>query len=103
MADSVVREAQERYQDAISVQSDQRKQIAEDLEFSDPANPQQWDAEDKRLRETDPGGARPCLVMDQCGQYVSNVAGQVEQRPPALHALPVGDGADQRPAGSAES
>ena len=96
MADSVVREAQERYQDAISVQSDQRKQIAEDLEFSDPANPQQWDAEDKRLRETDPGGARPCLVMDQCGQYVSNVAGQVEQRPPALHALPVGDGADQR-------
>ena len=30
MADSVVREAQERYQDAISVQSDQRKQIAEE-------------------------------------------------------------------------
>lgn len=100
MAESSVKEAQERYIDAISVCSDRRKQIAEDLAFSDPSNPQQWDEEDKRLRETDPGGARPCLVMDQTGQYVSNVAGQVEQRPPALHAIPVSDGADRRVAES---
>ncbi len=71
---------------------DQRNQIREDLAFSDPCNPQQWDEEEKRQRETDPGGARPCLVMDQLGQYVSNVAGQVEQRPPSLHAIPAVDG-----------
>jgi hypothetical protein len=76
--------------------AEQRKQIREDLAFSDPSNPDQWDAEEKRQRETDPGGARPCLVMDQCGQYVANVAGQVEQRPPAMHALPVDSQADKK-------
>lgn len=90
------REAGRRYQDALDALHDQRKQIAEDLEFSDPSNPQQWDADEKRQREMDPGGARPCLVLDQTGQYISNVAGQVEQRPPALHAIPAGDGADRR-------
>ena len=96
MADSSVKEAQERFQDATSVQYAQRRQIAEDLAFSDPSNPQQWDSQEKLQRETDPGGARPCLTIDQLGQYVSNVSGQVEQRPPSLHALPVADGADQR-------
>jgi hypothetical protein len=75
---------------------DQRRQIAEDLAFSDPSNPEQWDETIKCQRETDPGGVRPCYVFDQCGQYVANVAGQVEQNPPALHALPVGNGADKR-------
>lgn len=80
--------------------SSQRRQIEEDLKFSDPSDPQQWDEAIKNKRETDPGGIRPCLVFDQCGQYVANVAGQVEQRPPALHAIPVGGGADKKVAES---
>ncbi len=73
---------------------DQRTQIEEDLKFSDPSNPQQWDETIKRQRETDPGGARPCLVMDHTGQYVANVAGQVNKAPPSIHTVPVGSGAD---------
>lgn len=95
MAD-IVQEAGEFYREVLGDTREQRDQIREDLKFSDPTDPQQWDEDEKRSRENDPGGARPCLVFDQTGQYVSNVAGQVEQRPPAIHALPVSGGADKR-------
>lgn len=95
MAESV-EESGKRYREALDATRDQREQVREDLEFSDPSNPQQWDAREKMAREGDPGGARPCLVFDQTGQYVSNVAGQVEQRPPAMHAIPAGGGADKK-------
>jgi hypothetical protein len=95
MADALS-DAQELYREALDASMSQRRQIEEDLKFSDPSDPQQWDEVEKNQRETDPGGARPCLVMDQCSQYVANVAGQVEQRPPALHAIPVDGGADKR-------
>ena len=85
-----------QYREAMDATRDQREQIREDLEFSDPSDPQQWDEREKQQREADPGGIRPCLVFDQTGQYVSNVAGQVEQRPPAMHAIPAGGGADKR-------
>jgi hypothetical protein len=86
--------AQELYEDAIEATRDQRRQIEEDLKFSDPSDPQQWDEEVKRKRELDPGGARPCLVMDHTGQYVANVAGQVTKAPPSIHTVPVGSGSD---------
>lgn len=95
MADPI-KEAQELYADAMGALGDQRRQVEEDLSFSDPSDPQQWDQKVKSDRENDPGGARPCLVFDQLGQYVANVAGQVEQRPPSLHALPVDGGADKK-------
>lgn len=97
MAD-VLSEAQELYQEAMDALRDQRKQIEEDYEFSDPSEPQQWNYEVKRQRENDPGGKRPCLVMDQLGQYVANVAGNIEKQPPSLHAIPVSGGADKQAA-----
>jgi hypothetical protein len=93
MADDL-KHAQDMYQDALDATREQRQQIEEDLRFSDPSNPQQWDETVKRSRETDPGGARPCLVMDHTGQYVANVAGQVTKSPPAIHTVPVGSGSD---------
>lgn len=89
-------ESQERYQEALDASRSQRDQIEEDLAFSDPSDPQQWTDQELRERRSDPGGARSCLVHDQTEQYVANVAGQVEQRPPALHAIPVGGGADRK-------
>ena len=95
MADEIS-EAQKRFTDALDASRRQREQIQEDLEFSDPSDPQQWDAQEKKDRERGSGGARPCLVFDQTEQYVANVAGQIEQRPPAIHAIPVGGGADRK-------
>lgn len=97
MSDAL-KDAQELYQDSLDALHDQRKQILEDVKFSDPSNPDQWDEDVKRNRENDPGGKRPCLVLDNLGQYVANVAGQVEKQPPALHAIPVGGGADKQAA-----
>ena len=89
-------EAARRYRDALDALSDQRKQIKEDLAFSDPSTYDQWDSDERYRREHDPGGSRPCLVFDQLGQYISNVAGQIDQRPPSIHAIPVADRADQK-------
>jgi hypothetical protein len=93
MADDLTH-ALELYEDAISATREQRTQIEEDLRFSDPSDPQQWDDKVRIQRETDPGGSRPCLVMDHTGQYVANVAGQVNRAPPSIHTVPVGSGAD---------
>lgn len=94
MADAL-EESQRLYNESMDAMSDQRKQIEQDLLFSDPSDPQQWEEDVRRQRENDPGGRRPCLTMDQCGQYVANVAGQVEKQPPSLHSIPVSGGADK--------
>ena len=94
----VLKDAQKLYQESLDATRDQRLQVEEDLKFSDPSNPRQWDEAVKAQRENDPGGKRPCLVLDQTGQYVANVAGQVEKQPPAIHAIPVGGGADKKAA-----
>ncbi len=93
-----LREAQQLYTESLDAMREQRRQIEEDTAFSDPSDPRQWDEAVKLARENDPGGRRPCLVMDQVGQYVANVAGQIERQTPSLHAIPVGGGADQKAA-----
>ena len=95
MSDQVA-EARRLYQEAIDALSEQRDQIEEDLRFSDPSKPEQWDEAEKMRRLGDPGGARPCLVFDRTHQYIANVAGQFEQRPPGLHAMPVDNGGDKK-------
>ena len=97
MSDAL-KDAQKLYQESLDAMRDQRIQIEQDLRFSDPSDPQQWDEATKIQREGDPGGKRPCLVMDQTGQYVANVAGNIEKQPPAIHAIPVGGGADKKAA-----
>lgn len=91
----VLQEAQRLYRESLDAQRDQREQISQDLLFSDPSDPQQWDEVVKAARESDPGGKRPCIVADQTGQYVQQVSGQVEQQPPSVHAIPVGGLADK--------
>jgi len=91
-------EAQRLYNESMDAMASQRKQVAEDLEFTDPSNPNQWEEDVRLQRENDPGGRRPCLVHDQCGQYIANVAGQIEKQPPSLHAIPVSGGADKQAA-----
>ncbi len=86
-------EAQRYYAECLEAMSDQRKQIEEDLKFSDPSNPEQWDEDIKSQRANDPGGRRPCLVHDQLGQYTAQVTGQIEKQPPSIHAIPVSGGA----------
>lgn len=94
----VLKDAQLLFNESLDVMRAQRQQMEEDVRFSNPSDPQQWDEQVKRSRENDAGGARPCLVLDQINQYVANVAGQVEAMPPSLHAIPVGNGASKQAA-----
>ena len=94
----VLTDAQKLFRESLDAMREQRLQVEQDLKFSDPSDPQQWDETVKTQREGDPGGKRPCLVMDQTGQYVANVAGQIEKQPPAIHAIPVSGGADKKAA-----
>lgn len=91
----ILKDAQLLFNESMDVARAQREQMAEDLRFSDPSDPQQWDEQVKRSREQDAGGKRPCLVLDQINQYVANIAGQVESNPPAIHAIPTGGGANK--------
>ena len=91
-------EAKTLYREASDALSEERERIREDLAFTDPAEPDQWDEAERRQRENDPGGRRPCLTYDQIGQYVENTVGQVEQRPPSIAVLPVDGKADKRAA-----
>ena len=91
-------EAKKLYKDALDALSDERSRMEEDLSFTDPAEPDQWDATERQQRESDPGGRRPCLTFDQIGQYVETTVGQVEQRPPSISVLPVDGKADKRAA-----
>jgi hypothetical protein len=95
---SDIQDSQTDFQEALDASREQRVQIEEDIKFSDPSDPDQWDAQIKQARLTDPGGVRPCLVHDQTGQYVANVAGQIEKQPPSIHAIPVSGGADKKAA-----
>ena len=54
----------------------------------------QWPAQIKKDRETDPNGARPCLTMDRTNQYVRQVVNDGRQNKPAIKVRPVDSGAD---------
>ena len=89
-------EAKTLYREASDALSEERERIREDLAFTDPAEPQQWDESERRQRENDPGGKRPCLVFDQLNQYVENIVGAVEQRPPSIAAAAVDGKGDKK-------
>lgn len=65
--------------------------MREDLEFSNPADPRQWDANVRRIRDTD---GRPCLTFDQTNQYVAQVVNDARQNKPSIQCLPVDSDAD---------
>ena len=85
--------AKERFQDASDAFREQRERMVEDLKFSNPAMPEQWDQKAKQIRENGPDGARPCLTLDHTNQYVAQVVNDARQNKPAVHFLPSSGGA----------
>jgi hypothetical protein len=94
--DAVVEEARKRYDSAVEVWTPIYDQARDDMRFSDPTDPQQWDDEVKRERQSAPGGARPCLVFDQTQQFVRQVINTARRNKPALNFLPVDDESDPK-------
>lgn len=102
MAQDKLQESRERYQDFTDHFSDMRQRRLEDLQFSNPDDPQQWDPAVRQARESAPGGSRPCLTFDHTNQYINQVVNDARQNAPAIKVIPVGGGADSKTANALE-
>jgi hypothetical protein len=102
MAQDLLQESKERYQDITDHFSDFRERRLEDLKFSNPDDPQQWDDQVRQARENAPGGARPCLTFDHTNQYINQVVNDARQNKPGIKVLPVDNGADIKTASALE-
>ena len=91
--DSDVKIARERFDACWSAMNENRNRMLEDLRFSNPANPEQWDKEAVRAR-----GDRPMLVFDRSNQYISQVVNAARQNKPSMRVRPVSDDASAKAA-----
>ncbi|MES1989228.1 MAG: portal protein [Pseudomonadota bacterium] len=89
---TVVERAKAFYQRAKAYESDQREQEMDDIRFAGLL--EQWPAQLKEIREGDPQGARPCLVVDKVNQYKNQIVNQMRQARPGIKARPVDDAGD---------
>jgi hypothetical protein len=86
--------AKERYTQARDAFSETRARMVEDLRFSNPVDPQQWDEQVRNIREKAADGARPCLTFDQTNQYIAQVVNDSRQNKPSIKVMPVDSKAD---------
>lgn len=80
------------YKDDESYWSEQFRCMREDMKFSNPADPQQWDENVRRARESSVDGARPCLTFDQTNQYIAQVVNDSRQNKPSIKVMPTETG-----------
>lgn len=81
--------AKERFEDAKEAASEQHARMREDLLFSDPTDPQQWDEKVKKMR-----GDRVCLTADRTNQYIFQVVNDARKNKPGITTMPADSGAD---------
>lgn len=89
---TVVERAKKFYERAKAYEADQRNYELDDIRFVGLL--EQWPAELKAIREGDPQGSRPCLVVDKVNQYVNQIVNSMRQNRPSIKARPVDDTAD---------
>lgn len=88
----VLERARARLRRGIEFEEENRKHAVECLKFR---NLEQWDPEVRNLREKDPEGARPCIVMDKTNQYLNQVINDYRQNRPAIKVRPMDDGDEE--------
>jgi hypothetical protein len=93
MAQDEFQRIKERFADATDLFSEQRSRMVEDLRFSDPTNPQQWDAKMRTAREAQ---AMPCYTFDQTNQYIAQVVNDSRMNKPQIQTVPASSGSDQK-------
>ena len=89
---TIVERAKKFYLRAQAYESDQRKEELDDIRFVGLL--EQWPVQLKAMREGDPQGARPCLVVDKVNQYKNQVVNSMRQNRPSIKARPVDDAGD---------
>jgi portal protein len=80
--------ALDRFKLAASSESESRREMLDDLEFSIG---NQWPQDIKAQRQLD---GRPCLTMNRLPQFIRQVTNEQRQQRPAIQINPVGSGSD---------
>ncbi len=93
--ETVVEEAKHNFSQSAEFDREEREQRLEDFKF---AALEQWPAALKMWREKDKNGQRPCLVLDNSGQYRRQVINDTRMNMPEIKYAPVDDKADKRTA-----
>ena len=93
MAKDIIADAKAFFQKVVDAESDQRVEEQDDIRFVGLL--EQWPAQIKALRENDPQGSRPCLVVDKVNQYLNQVVNSMRQNRPSIKARPVDDNGDE--------
>lgn len=89
--EKILETARQRLKDCIDDESIERKKMEDDLRF---CTLDQWPAEIRRARESDPNGARPCLTSDEINQYIVQVENDMRHNRPSIKPRPVDDKSD---------
>jgi hypothetical protein len=93
MAKDIVADAKAFFKKVVDAESDQRVEEQDDIRFVGLL--EQWPSQIKALREQDPQGARPCLVVDKVNQYLNQIVNSMRQNRPSIKARPVDDTGDE--------
>lgn len=89
MTQDLHQRARERFEDAREAAQEQHARMREDLRFSNPSDPQQWDEQVKKLRKD-----RVCLTLDRTNQYIVQVINDARKNKPGITTMPADSGAD---------
>lgn len=89
MPQDTFQQAKERYEEATDAMRENHERMKEDLRFSNPAKPEQWNTDTILDRK-----GRPTLTLDQTNQFIQQVVNDGRMSPPAINVVPVDSGAD---------
>ena len=84
-----LQQAKERWADATDHMREQHARMLEDLRFSNPSEPRQWDDDALKLRR-----GRPCLTFDRTNQFILQVVNDARQNKPGIMCMPADSNAD---------
>ncbi len=83
----VLKRAQDNYQRDKDHWEEVYRKAREDMKFISDDEDAQWDPADRKLREK-----RPCLTIDQLGQFIHQVANTIRMNTPTINIIPGTDG-----------
>jgi hypothetical protein len=89
--EKILKASRDGLKDRIDDESIERKKMEDDMRF---VTLDQWPAEIRRARESDPNGARPCLTSDEMNQYIVQVENDMRHNRPSIKPRPVDDKGD---------
>jgi hypothetical protein len=91
--DDIIADAKKYFDLCVEKEKDQRLAEIDDIRFSGLL--EQWPDKIKAIREDDPQGARPCLVVDKVNQYKNQIVNNMRMNRPAIKVRPVDDTGDE--------